>query len=113
MEALNAIFSLANSSLAGFSRLASLWSPTIRHRVSLYADDLVVFLSTVERDIILVRAILEIFACYSGLRTNVSKCQLTPIRCNPEQIELVQQLFPCQLFHFPCKYLGDLCPFTS
>jgi hypothetical protein len=33
------------------------------------------------------------------LDTNISKCQFTPIRCT-------QELFPCQLIHFPCKYLG-------
>jgi hypothetical protein len=54
----------------------------------------------------MVHAILEIFVGASGLRTNVSKCQLIPICCSPDQIVLVQHLFPCQLAHFPCKYLG-------
>jgi hypothetical protein len=49
---------------------------------------------------------LDIFAAASGLHTNISKCQFTPIRCTQEQIGHVQELFPCQLTHFPYKYLG-------
>jgi hypothetical protein len=42
----------------------------------------------------------------SGVHTNLSKCQFTPIRCSEEQITVVTQWFPCQLVHFPCKYLS-------
>jgi hypothetical protein len=58
------------------------------------------------KDIRLARAILEFFAGISGLRTNLCKCQFTPIRCTEEKIVLVMQWFPCQLVHFPCRYLG-------
>lgn len=54
----------------------------------------------------MVHAILEIFVGASGLCMNASKCQLTPTRCSQDHIALVQHLFPCQLAHFPCKYLS-------
>jgi hypothetical protein len=72
----------------------------------LYADDLVIFVAPAGQDLLLLRAMLDTFVAASGLHTNISKCQLTPIRCTQEQISHVQELFPCQLTHFPCKYLG-------
>jgi hypothetical protein len=86
--------------MLGFSRRSG-------RRVSLYADDLTVFLAPMEQDFRMVAVILEIFAGASGLQTNISKCQLTPIQCSKEQIQVVQQIFPCQLINFPCKYLGE------
>jgi hypothetical protein len=39
-----------------------------------------------DQDLLLLRAMLAIFAAASGLHTNISKCQFTPIRCTQEQI---------------------------
>jgi hypothetical protein len=100
MDVLNALFKRADS-----SRLLTPLQPRVmKYRVFLYADDLVVFVATVLQDIRVVRAVLEVFAVTSGLCSNIAKYQLTPIQCSGEEIELVQQ-FPCQLVHFPCKYL--------
>ena len=38
--------------------------------------------------------------------TNVEKCVATPIRCTEEMVATVQQVFPCVITAFPCKYLG-------
>lgn len=38
--------------------------------------------------------------------TNVEKCGATPIRCSDEMVAIVQQVFPCVVTTFPCKYLG-------
>jgi hypothetical protein len=102
MEALNALFQLAEERLL----LTSLRSPKIQHRASLYADDLVIFLSSVVQDLRAVGMIMETFAGASGLHTNIHKCQFTLIQCSEDQVAMVQQCFPCQLVHFPCKYLG-------
>jgi hypothetical protein len=45
----------------------------------MYADDVVLFLSPKEQDLILARGILEIFARTSGLATNINKCLISPI----------------------------------
>jgi ketosteroid isomerase-like protein len=97
MEALNDLFRFPDSS----GTLSPLRARAIKHRVSLYADDLVVFVAPVHQDIHLVRAILEAFVGASGLHTNIHKCQITPIRCSADQIELVQNIFPCHLACFP------------
>jgi hypothetical protein len=46
MESLNALFRLANI----MNILSPLWSSSIRHRISLYADDLVAFIIHSEQD---------------------------------------------------------------
>jgi hypothetical protein len=102
MEALNGLFRYAEQS----RRFTPLQAPAMKYRLSLYADDLVIFLKLVAKDIRLARAILEFFASVSGLHTNLWKCQFTLIRCSTEQMALLTQWFPCQLVHFPCKYLG-------
>jgi hypothetical protein len=50
--------------------------------------------------------ILAIFKHCFGLNYNPGKCQLAPIRCPEEHVELATGLFPCQLVAFPVKYLG-------
>jgi hypothetical protein len=56
--------------------------------------------------ITLLHAILKDFTGTSGLHTNISKCQLTPIRCSEDQVALVHHLLPCKLVHFSSRYLG-------
>jgi len=43
----------------------------IHHRVSLYADDVVLFLRPVAIDLKMVDALLRLFGTSSGLRTNI------------------------------------------
>lgn len=76
------------------------------HRVSLYADDMVLFLLPRQQDFACVRAILDLFAGASGLLTNLDKCLISPIRCSDDDILSVQQVFPWRLSPFPCRYLG-------
>jgi hypothetical protein len=102
IEALYCIFKLADVC----SLLKPLQSASIKFELSLYANDLVIFLSLENQDLLCVRAIMDAFIGASGLQTNISKCQLTPISCTEDQIARVQQLIPCQLVHFPCHYLG-------
>jgi hypothetical protein len=101
IEALNGMFRLAESRVS-----SPLRAPVIRHRPSLYADNLVIFIVPTSQDIRLVQAVLNMFAGASWLHTNVAKCQFMPIRCSEEQINIMQSQFPCQLVHFPCRYLG-------
>jgi hypothetical protein len=77
-------------------------------RLSLYADDLVIFLSPTVADFTFIQEILDLFAGACGLITNLDKCLISPIWCSNEEIELVQEAFPCQLAAFPYCYLGAL-----
>jgi hypothetical protein len=104
IEALNSLFQLADS----WGVLISLRAPAIRYRLSLYADDLVIFVTPSEQDLYCVRAMLQAFAKSFGLCSNISKSQVTPIQCTVELIQLVQLHLPCQLVHFPFRCLGVL-----
>jgi hypothetical protein len=74
--------------------------------MSLYVDDLVIFLLPKPEDFTCLRAILDHFAGASGLITNLDKCLISPIRCSEDDIAAVRQVFPCQLAPFPCQYRG-------
>jgi hypothetical protein len=102
MEVLNALFRCADE----WALFTSLWAPAIQFRVSLYVDNLVMFLAPCEQDMCLVHAIMEFFANLSGLRTNVAKCQFVPIQCTDVQVAEVQHWFPCQVINFPFHYHG-------
>jgi hypothetical protein len=78
----------------------------IKQLASIYADDLVIFLSPEASDFANIRHILDLFAGASGLITNVDKCVITPIRCSSEQIDAVRLIFPCIVQDFPTRYLG-------
>jgi hypothetical protein len=102
MEALNALFWLADSR----GVLTSLRAPAIRYHLSLCTDDLVIFIMPSDRDLCYVWVVLQTFAEASGLCSNISKSLFTPIQCTDELIQLVQLRLPCQLVHFPFKYMG-------
>jgi hypothetical protein len=102
MEVLNSLFIEADWRQA----LAPLNGQAIQHRVSLYADDLVLLVAPSATDLECVLQILNLFAGASGLITNVNKCVATLIRCTDEMMAIVQQTFPCVVTPFPCKYLG-------
>jgi hypothetical protein len=42
----------------------------------------------------------------SGLKANVQKSNVFPIQCSEDDITAIQNLLPCELKEFPCKYLG-------
>jgi len=78
----------------------------IQHRISLYADDVALFLQPAAADINLTLRILQLFGEASGLKTNVQKSNVMPIHCSEENMGVVQSLLPCGIQGFPCKYLG-------
>jgi hypothetical protein len=84
----------------------------IKYRASIYADDLVIFLTSSAQDFSCIWHILELFAGTSGLATNLDKCTITLIRCSNDDIEAVQHAFPCRLQDFPTKYLGAPLSFS-
>jgi hypothetical protein len=84
MEVLNGLFHKAD----GWSLLQELPTWQITFRVSMYVDDLVLFLSPVQRDLGLATTIFELFQCASGLGCNVAKCQFMPLCCSDNQVVL-------------------------
>ena len=102
MEVLSALIRRGDE----WSLLQRLPVRSIPHRASLYADDLIMFISPEESDINLIKEILGLFEGASGLACNMSKCQIVPIRCQQQHIDLAQACFPCIISGFPLKYLG-------
>ena len=91
MESLNALLKLAEE--RGLFRALH---PKIKERAFMYADDVVIFHSPQQQDLVLTRGILEIFAGASGLRTNMSKCLISPIQCDLEANSYAPHPYPWQ-----------------
>jgi hypothetical protein len=102
MEVLNALIHKADEWLL----LKPLGVNGVMHHASFYADDLVWFVAPEQKDLLMVRSILSLFEGCSGLGCNMNKCQLAPIRCAPNQVNMATSIFPGQLVEFPIKYLG-------
>jgi len=101
MEVLNALIKLADEK----SLLCTLHSK-VKERAFMYADNVVIFSSPEQQDLAAIRAILEIFAGASGLKTNLAKCHISPIHCNLDTTVQLLNLFPGKLDPFHIKYVG-------
>ena len=75
MDVFNSIVKKANDE----GLLQPLAARNIHHRVSLYADDVVLFLRPVATDLHLVEDILRLFGSATGLKTNIQKSSVLPI----------------------------------
>ena len=78
----------------------------LHHRISIYADDVVMFLHPEAGDIAVTLDILNLFGEATGLKTNLQKSNVLPIRCGDVELAAVQNLLPCALTDFSCRYLG-------
>jgi len=75
-------------------------------RISLYADDVALFIRPTEDEMNLTTQILEVFGEASGLRTNFQKSCVIPIRCEETEITDISSMLACSVAEFPCTYLG-------
>ena len=74
----------------------------IRFSISLYADDAGIFVSMEPDDMMAVSQILEVFPDATGLRTNLAKFEIFPVRCTEEKIVEALARFPSTRGTFPC-----------
>jgi hypothetical protein len=72
----------------------------------MYADDVVTFIRPRKGDLLTCASIVDDFGVASGLRTNLAKCSIHPIRCSVEQVDLARSILGCEVASFPFKYLG-------
>jgi hypothetical protein len=86
--------------------LSALAKRGLHHRTSMYADDVVMFVRPTRLDLLTCSAIVEDFGVASGLRTNLAKCSIHPIRCSTEQVELARGILGCEVGSLPFKHLG-------
>ncbi|KAF8674304.1 hypothetical protein HU200_048128 [Digitaria exilis] len=102
MEILHRLFTAAKHS----NVLAPPAIQSIHHQCSIYADDVMLFITPTRQDLITTREVLHFFGNASGLRTNLAKCQAAPIACTNEEVALVEHLLPVPITTFPMTYLG-------
>ncbi|KAM0911367.1 hypothetical protein ACQ4PT_013525 [Festuca glaucescens] len=76
------------------------------HCISLYADDVVLFVSPSEDEITTDKLLLKAFGNAMGLQVNFSKSSVTPISCNQIDTASLATSFGCLEAQFPCRYLG-------
>jgi hypothetical protein len=91
---------------AGVGLLQPLSSRSIQHRVSLYANDVVLFFRPLQSDINLILEILHLFGQAARLKTNIQKSSVVPIQCDSSELDVIHEQLPCHMEHFPIKYLG-------
>ncbi|KAM0826420.1 hypothetical protein ACQ4PT_068891 [Festuca glaucescens] len=102
MEVLHLMIQKASS-----EGLLTLLAPTgLRHRTSIYADDVVTFLRPSVRDFRTFTAVIDDFGAALGLRTNIDKCSVNLICCTDAHEALVAQELLCPVEIFPLRYLG-------
>lgn len=75
-------------------------------RVSLYADDAVIFANPIKEEVETLLVILKQFGEATGLSLNQQKSTVAPIRCEGIDLPDVLQGFGGQLVGFPMTYLG-------
>lgn len=75
-------------------------------RVSMYADDVVLFLAPINEDLVVMRTALQVLGEASGLFANLDKSVVTPIHCADEDVARVQQILSCRIEGFLSRYLG-------
>jgi hypothetical protein len=79
---------------------------TMKMRVSLYADDAVIFVNPDRDEVDKIMEILQGFGDASGLCLNPAKSTVAPIRCDGIDLATVLHNFGGQVVGFPIRYLG-------
>jgi hypothetical protein len=72
----------------------------------LYADDAIVFLNPVKANVDMLRGIMDRFRDVTGLKINVSKSTVAPIRCSQVNLDEILQNFDGLRVSSPISYLG-------
>jgi hypothetical protein len=77
-----------------------------KNRVSMYADDVVIFIEPDVEELIAVKSLLQCFGDASGLITNYAKSAIIPIQCGHIDTNTLSMTLQCTVKVFPCTYLG-------
>jgi hypothetical protein len=102
IDILNNIFDIATQQ--GF--LSKLKGRHASLRISMYADDAIIFTNPRRQDITCIMEIVSVFGAATGLQINMQKSTVAPIRCAGMNMEDILQDFPGPRVNFPMQYLG-------
>jgi hypothetical protein len=75
-------------------------------RCSLYADDTTIFANPNGQELSRINQLLQTFGNCCGLKVNLSKTEVIPIRCTEDFTSKALIDFPGKVMTFPGKYLG-------
>jgi hypothetical protein len=84
-------------SLAGISEL---------QRISVYADDVILFCKPESLELHAIKGIFQIFSEASGMHVNYRKTSATLIRGEDGDADRVREVLSCEIKGFPIRYLG-------
>jgi hypothetical protein len=84
--------------------LTPLRDRTATLRLSLYADDIVVFLNLIKEDVNTLINIMQRFDETTGLRININKSTVAPIQCTKIDLQPVLQSFSGERVSYPINY---------
>ena len=82
----------------------------LQHRISLYADDVVIFLLPSASDINITLDILQLFGEASGLKTNIQKSSVHPIQCLEEDKTILHNHLHVRFLISPASTWASLFP---
>lgn len=86
--------------------LSPLNGRTVKARLSLYADDAMIFLRPTKEDIDNFKEIMTIFGEVMGLKINLRKTAVILIQCQDLDLDTILHDFSASRRSFPCTYLG-------
>jgi hypothetical protein len=75
-------------------------------RCSLYADDAAIFANPDRTELHHITQVLNLFGSCLGLKVNLNKTEIFPIRCEETLVSKTLVDFPGKIGKFPGKYLG-------
>ena len=83
---------------------AGIYRDGVEHRVSLYADDLLLYVSNPTASINSILDVLQTFGSFSGYKLNISKSECFPL--NPAAKQILAERLPFHLASSSFRYLG-------
>ena len=102
MDALSRIFDIATEE----GHLSPLKGRQARLRLSLYADDVMIFTNPVKEDIACIMRTMKAFGEATGLNINMAKSSVATIRCADLNMDKILCDFTGSRVSFPIQYLG-------
>jgi hypothetical protein len=102
MDVLSRIFDIATED----GHLTPLKGRQARLRLSLYADDVMIFMNPIKEDISCIMQLMRAFGDATGLNINMKKSSIATIRCAGIDMDEVLSDFTGQRASFPIQYLG-------
>jgi hypothetical protein len=102
MDVLSRIFDIATEE----GKLTPLKGRQARVRLSLYADDVMIFTNPVKEDISCIMQLMKAFGEATGLNINMAKSSVAAIRCSGLNMDEVLGGFTGRRVSFPIQYMG-------